>query len=167
MGLKRLLIDAGYDLERDGIRIAPVPGALNAGVNFGINAARALEEGKIDGFWANGMGTEVAVRRGVGTVVLRTHPDTAAAAVRAIAKSLAALKRDPQRATDAARRVFPADETALIAELIRRDLPYYDPSIPQTAIAGMNRFTRALGLIDADVDYAQIVATQLAPLWQT
>ena len=70
MGLKRLLIDAGYDLERDDIRIAPVPGALNAGVNFGINAARALEEGKIDGFWANGMGTEVAVRRGVGTVVL-------------------------------------------------------------------------------------------------
>ena len=41
------------------------------------------------------------------------------------------------------------------------------PSIPQTAIAGMNRFTRALGLIDADVDYAQIVATQLAPLWQS
>jgi len=193
MGLKRLLIDAGYDLERDGIRIAPVPGALNAGVNFGINAARALEDGKIDGFWANGMGTEVAVRSGAGTVVLdvrrgdgprgcfdytfsalatsdellRTHPDDAAAAVRAIAKTLAALKRDPQRATEAARRVFPADETALIAELIRRDLPYYDPSIPQTAIAGMKRFTRALGLIDADVDYAQIVATQLAPLWQS
>ena len=61
---------AGIDLERDQVRIAPVPGALGAGVNFGVTAAKALEEGKIDGFWANGMGTEVAVRRGVGTVVL-------------------------------------------------------------------------------------------------
>jgi ABC-type nitrate/sulfonate/bicarbonate transport system substrate-binding protein len=193
MGLKRLLIAAGYDLDRDDIRIAPVPGALDAGVNFGINAARALEERKIDGFWANGMGTEVAVRRGVGTVVLdvrrgdgphgcfdytfsalatsdellRAHPDAAAAAVRAIARTLATLKRDPSRAAEAARRVFPPEETALIAELIRRDLPYYDASIPGTAISGMNRFTRDLGLIDSDVDYAQIVATQFAPLWQS
>jgi ABC-type nitrate/sulfonate/bicarbonate transport system substrate-binding protein len=192
MGLKRLLIDAGYDLDRDRIEIAPVPGALNAGTNFGINAARALEAGKIDGFWANGMGAEVAVRRGVGTVVidvrrgdgprgcfdytfsalaasdatLRTDPDAAAAAVRALAKTHAALKRDPELATEAARRVFPPAETALIAELIRRDLPYYDASISETAIAGMNRFTRELGLVGADVDYAQIVATQLAPLWQ-
>src|ERR1700736_3546397 len=70
MGLRRLLIEAGIDLARDGVRIAPVPGAAGAGVNFGLTAARALEERKIDGFWANGMGTEVAVRRGVGTVVL-------------------------------------------------------------------------------------------------
>ncbi len=70
MGLRRLLIEAGIDLERDGVTIAPVPGASGATVNFGLTAAKALEEGKIDGFWANGMGTEVAVRRGVGTVVL-------------------------------------------------------------------------------------------------
>ena len=50
--------------------IAPVPGSLGAGVNFGVTAARALEERKIDGFWANGMGAEVAVRRGVGAVVI-------------------------------------------------------------------------------------------------
>jgi ABC-type nitrate/sulfonate/bicarbonate transport system substrate-binding protein len=193
MGLKQLLITAGYDFERDDIRIAPVPGALNAGVNFGINAARALEERKIDGFWANGMGTEVAVRRGVGTVVLdvrrgdgprgcfdytfsavatsdelvRTRPDVAAATVRAITRTLAALRSDPSRATVAARRVFPPDETALIAELIRRDLPYYDPSISRTTVTGMNRFAMELGLIESDVDYDQIVATQLAPLWQS
>jgi len=193
MGLKQLLIAAGYDFERDDIRIAPVPGALNAGVNFGINAARALEERKIDGFWANGMGTEVAVRRGVGTVVLdvrrgdgprgcfdytfsavattdelvRTRPDVAAATVRAIRRTLAELRSDPSRATVAARRVFPPDETALIAELIRRDLPYYDPSISRTTVTGMNRFACELGLIDADVDYERIVATQFAPLWQS
>src|ERR1017187_10859596 len=70
MGLRRLLIEAGIDLIPDGVRIAPVPGAAGAGVNFGVTAARALEERKIDGFWANGMGAEVAVRRGVGTIVL-------------------------------------------------------------------------------------------------
>src|SRR5499427_5361727 len=69
MGLRRLLVEAGLDLARDQIRIAPAPGAQGAGVNFGVTAAKALEERKIDGFWANGMGTEVAVRRGVGTVV--------------------------------------------------------------------------------------------------
>ena len=71
--MRGLLIAAGIDVERDGVRIAPVPGAAGAagaGINFGVTAAKALEERKIDGFWANGMGAEVAVRRGVGTVVL-------------------------------------------------------------------------------------------------
>src|SRR5499426_3443163 len=54
LGLRRLLIEAGIDPARDHVRIAPVPGAHGAG----------------DSFWANGMGAEVAVRRGVGTVVL-------------------------------------------------------------------------------------------------
>ena len=70
MGLRRLLIEAGIDLVRDKVTIAPVPGAQGAGVNFGVTAAKALEDRKIDGFWANGMGAEVAVRRGVGTMVL-------------------------------------------------------------------------------------------------
>src|SRR5215471_1915728 len=120
MGLRRLLAEAGIDLQRDGVTIAPVPGALGAGVNFGVTAARALEDGKIDGFWANGMGTEVAVRRGVGTIVLDVRrgdgpqpcfnytmsslaaadrlidasPDDAAAAVGAIVKTQAALRAD-------------------------------------------------------------------------
>ncbi len=47
MGLRRLLIAAGIDLERDGVTIAPVPGAAGAGVNFGLTAAKALEERKI------------------------------------------------------------------------------------------------------------------------
>ncbi len=62
MGLRRLLIEAGIDLARDEVKIAPVPGTQGAGVNFGVTAAKALEERKIDGFWANGMGTEVAVQ---------------------------------------------------------------------------------------------------------
>ena len=70
MGLKQLLIAAGLDLERDNIRIAPVPGAVGAGTNFGLTAARALKDRTIDGFWANGMAAEIAVKSGVGTVVL-------------------------------------------------------------------------------------------------
>src|SRR5215470_6629140 len=125
VGLRRLLIEAGIDFERDAVKIAPVPGAVGAGINFGVTAAKALEDGKIDGFWANGMGTEVAVHRGVGTVVLDVRrgdgpkpcfnytmasiattdrliersPETAAAAVRAMVKTHAALKDDVSRAT--------------------------------------------------------------------
>src|SRR5258708_23655105 len=51
MGLRRLLTEAGVDLKRDQVEIAPVPGAVGAGVNFGVTAARALEAGTIDGFW--------------------------------------------------------------------------------------------------------------------
>ena len=52
--LRRLLVDAGIDLEQDRVTVAPVPGAAGPGVSFGVHAARALEQGVIDGFWANG-----------------------------------------------------------------------------------------------------------------
>ena len=190
MGLRRLLIEAGIDLARDGVKIAPVPGALAAGVNFGVTAAQALEERKIDGFWANGMGAEVAVRRGIGTVVLDVrrgdgpapcfnytmaaiattdrliarNPDAAAAAVRAIVKTHQALKEDPGLATGIGRKLFPPAEAELIAELIRRDLPYYDARISREFVAGMNAFARDLGILAADVPYERVVATQFAGL---
>jgi ABC-type nitrate/sulfonate/bicarbonate transport system substrate-binding protein len=191
-GLRRLLIEAGIDLERDKVTIAPVPGAQGAGINFGVTAARALEERKIDGFWANGMGTEVAVRRGAGTVVLDVRrgdgpkpcfnytmasiatteqlinrsPDAAAAAVRAIVNTHAALKTDPARATEVGQKLFPPSEAELIAGLIRRDLPYYDASISRPFVAGMNQFSRDVGILTGDVAYEDIVATQFAQLWK-
>src|SRR6202047_2001987 len=70
MGLRRLLPAAGIDPARDGITIAPVPGATGTTTNFGLTAAQALEDGKIDGFWANGMATEIAVTSGTGSIVL-------------------------------------------------------------------------------------------------
>ncbi len=48
-GLRRMLIDAGIDPERE-LTIAPVP--ATAGVSFVLAAARALEKGAVDGFWA-------------------------------------------------------------------------------------------------------------------
>jgi hypothetical protein len=35
---------------------------------FGVAAAKALEAGQIDAFWANAMATEIAIRGGVGKV---------------------------------------------------------------------------------------------------
>ena len=191
MGLRRLLVEAGIDLERDRVKIAPVPGMQGAGVNFGVTAARALEERKIDGFWANGMGAEVAVRRGVGTVVLDVRrgdgpkacfnytmasiattealiersPETAAATVRAIVNTHAALKKDVSLATKVGRKLFPPSEAELIAELIRRDLPFYDASISKEFVAGMNAFSRDVVILAGDVPYESVVAAQFAPLW--
>jgi NitT/TauT family transport system substrate-binding protein len=192
IGLRRLLIEAGIDLVRDQVKIAPVPGAVGAGVNFGVTAAKALEDRKIDGFWANGMGTEVAVRRGVGTVVLDVRrgdgpkpcfnytmasiattealiaksPDTAAAAVRAMVKTHAALKADVSHATAIGKKLFPPSEAELIAELIRRDLPYYDPTISRDFVAGMNQFSRDVGILNGDVPYENVVATQVSQYWK-
>ncbi len=70
MSLKRLLVEAGIDLVRDEVTIVPPSGSLDPRSNFGLAAARALEAGLVDGFWANGMGAEIAVTSGVGSLVL-------------------------------------------------------------------------------------------------
>jgi NitT/TauT family transport system substrate-binding protein len=187
MGLRGLLTAAGIDPARDGVTIAPVPGAQGAGVNFGVTAAQALAERKIDGFWANGMGAEVAVRQGVGSIVLdvrrgdgpkacfnytmaalaatdrllETSPDLAAAAIRAIASTHAALKADLGLVTAVGRKLFPPAQAELIAALIDRDLPYYDTAISETFVAGMNAFARDFGILQGDVPYERIVAPPL------
>lgn len=192
MGLRRLLMEAGIDPQRDEVAIAPVPGASGKSVNFGLTAAKALEDGKIDGFWANGMGTEVAVRRGAGTVVLDVRrgdgppgcfnytmasvattdrlingrPETAAAAVRAIVAAHVALKADPGLARKVGEKLFPSQEAALIEDLIRRDLPYYDASISPAFVDGMNRFARNLGILKRNPSYEDVVATQFSALWK-
>jgi ABC-type nitrate/sulfonate/bicarbonate transport system substrate-binding protein len=184
-GLKQLIVDAGLDLDE--VEIAPVPGATGAGTNFGLTAARALQDGKIDGFWANGMAAEIAMRSGAGTLVLdirrgdgpeecfdytfaslavtevsvAADPGRAQAVVRGLRHAHALLSDDPERATAVAERVFGAEQAALIAELVRRDVPYYDAEIPERAIAGMNRFARAQRLLKGDPPYEAIVAMDI------
>jgi ABC-type nitrate/sulfonate/bicarbonate transport system substrate-binding protein len=190
LGLRGLLDACGIDPARDDVRIAPVPGAAGRGINFGVTAARALEERQIDGFWANGMAAELAVRRGVGTVVfdvrrgdgpaacfnytlaslaasdrlIARSPDVAAAAIRAIVNTHAALEADPERAATVGRKLFPPMEADLIAGLIRRDLPFYSASISRETVTGMVRFARACGLLSSDPDYDRIVAAQFGAL---
>ena len=161
-----------------------MPGAVGEKASFGLMAAKALAERKIDGFWANGMGAEVAVREGVGTVVLdarrdgtpemkgytfaalvctdktiRERPQLAVAAVKAIAAAHQALKEDPERATAIGKRLFPPTEASLIAELIRRDTPYYQHGISRHTVQSMNRFAQDLGLLSKPVTYDQVVWT--------
>lgn len=184
-GLKRMLAESGIDPERE-VRIAPVPGSALAGASFGMAAAKALEDGTVDGFWANGMGAEVALRRGVGTLVIDArrgdgpegcrhytfpalvtterkiaeNPEEAEAAVRAIAAAQRALKDDPSIAADAAKRHFPAAELALIAELVWRDALFYDPEISTGSVDSLNAFARAIGLLSGTPAYEHVVATQ-------
>ena len=191
LGLHRLLAESGIDEKSNKVEIMPIPGATGATTSFGISAAKALEEGKLDGFWANGMGCEVAVRRGVGTVVLDirrgdgppaaqyyTFPamvatekkieqdaEHVAAAVRALVKAQKALRENPERATEVGRRIFPPTEAELIAELIRRDVPYYDPTISEEVVSKMNRFAQESGLLSGPVRYDQVVETRFSHLW--
>jgi ABC-type nitrate/sulfonate/bicarbonate transport system substrate-binding protein len=192
LGLKQLLIESGIDLDKDEVNIAPVPGAfLGENKNFGVAAAKALEAGLIDGFWANGMGAEVAVKRGAGTMVLDARrgdgpasafnytmpalittdrliadtPDVARAAIRALKKTHAALREDVSRATEVGRKLFPAEEAELIADVVARDLDYYDVSVSREFVAGMSRFSQAQGLTTAELSYDQVVNADIASEW--
>ncbi|TAK08606.1 ABC transporter substrate-binding protein [bacterium] len=191
-GLKRLLIEAGIDPARDRVQIGPIPGATGSGVSFGLTAAKALEEGRIDGFWANAMGAEIAVSRGIGTVVLDVRrgdgppaawyytfpalvttekkiekdPNAVQGAIRAVIKAQKALRADISRATEVGIKVFPPTEAGIIAKLIKRDLPYYDPVISEDVVAKMNRFAQDVGLLSKSVPYDQVVATRFSHLWK-
>jgi NitT/TauT family transport system substrate-binding protein len=70
------------------------------------------------------------------------------------------------RAGEVGRKLFPPEEAQLIVDLIRRDLPYYDAALARDFIAGMCAFAKSQGVLDADVAYEDVVATQFAPLWQ-
>ncbi len=180
-GLKQMLKVARIDPDKD-VKIGPVPGfTVGQTASFGLLAAKALEEDKIDGFWANGMGAEVAVKSGVGTLVLDarrdgtaemkgytfpalvcragTDPKLARAARDAVISAQKALREDPGRATAIGRKLFPPAEAGMIAELIRRDTPFYDPVIPRAAVESMNRFARELGLLSRQVSYEDVVWT--------
>ena len=97
--------------------------------------------------------------------VIQRDPEAVAAAVRALVKTQKALKADFNLATGVGQKLFPAYEASLIAELIRRDLPYYDPSISREFVAGMTEFQRHVGLLDRDVSYEDVVATRFSSVW--
>ncbi|HSF05482.1 MAG TPA: ABC transporter substrate-binding protein [Methylomirabilota bacterium] len=188
---RRLLAEVGLDPVRDSITIGPVPGALAAGASFGVVAADALERRLVDGFWANALGSETAVRRGVGKIIadvrrgdgpagagqytfaalsttealIAREPDHVAAAVRAIVRTQRLLRKDPARAREVGRRRFPPAAAEIITGIVERDLPFYDPAIGEAAVAAMNKFAQAIGLLATPVAYDQVVATRFRELW--
>jgi ABC-type nitrate/sulfonate/bicarbonate transport system substrate-binding protein len=186
--LRQLLRDAGIN----DVTIAPVPGSTDPGVSFGVAAAQALIDGKIDGFWANAMGAENAVRAGVGTVILDVRqnlgpsaafdyslpvlvttdaliaerPEAAAAAIRAIVHTQHALKSHVHLATSVGNHLFPPAEAATIADVIARDLPFYDAALSEKSITGMNQFGMNAGLQKSMPAYEAIVAVKFKEFWK-
>ena len=191
LALKQMLMDAKIDPGRD-LKIVDLPGAKARDVSFGVFAARALEAGQIDGFWANAMGSETAVRRGVGKILIDVRrgddpaevrrftfaglattealierdPECVAAAVRAIVKTQRALRAEPALAAEVGRRKFPAEAAELITTIVARDAPFYDPVISEEAVAGLNRFAQSIGHLPGPVPYEQVVAVRFRELWR-
>lgn len=188
-GLRALLAEAGVP---DGaVGIQPVPGSSEHGTSFGLAAAAALGSGAVDGFWANGMGAEVAGRSGDGTVVYdarrdadyplarlatfpalttRTDladsvPDAVAGMVRGIRRAQRDLAADPALAARVGAEVFPAYEASLIAALIERDAPYYQAAVTPEMAEGIARLGRLSSRAVPEVP-GDIVRGDLAPLWK-
>src|SRR2546428_11701953 len=110
-GLKRMLAAADIDPARD-VQIGPVPGAIEKTASFGLMAAKALEEGKLDGFWANGMGAEVAVRSGIGTLVLDARREASAEAKGYTFPALATSEKLIREKPESAKAAVPAGTAA-------------------------------------------------------
>jgi len=191
LGLRRMLTEWGIDIEGDNVQIAPVPGT-GPDVSFGVQAAKVLAEGQIDAFWANGMGAETAIREGVGKLLvdirrgdepkkafnytqpvlmttdalIEREPETAAAAVRALVKTQKALVADVSLATKIGDKLFPGRDAEMIADVVARDLPYYDPTVTPEFVTGMNDFMTDLGWLGGQVPFEKVVATQFSDLWK-
>ncbi len=181
-----MLAESGIDLVRDQVKIVDVKRAHERGVSFGVAAAKALEDGQIDGFWANAMGAQNAIRSGVGKVVLDVRrgvgpkaafhytfpalvtsdktiardPDMVAAGMRAVVGAQRALAKDGSLAAKVGQKLFPPLEAGRIADVVGRDLPYYRPEISDESLAGLIRFSQATGLLKGSPTREQMVATQ-------
>jgi len=190
-GLRHMLAEAGIDLERDQVKIVKSPSTGKHNKFRGMDGVVALQQGISDAFWGNGMRLELGVRSGLAKLhvdlrrgdgppgarfynfpaltaseeFIKAHPDVAAGAVRAIVNTQKALKADPSLATAAGRKVFPPEETEIIATLVERDAPFYSAVVTPEAIDGLNKFCVARGLMDKPVAYDQLVASQFSSLW--
>ena len=184
--LRHLLSQSGIDLARDQVKIVDVKRAHEHGVSFGVAAAKALEDGQIDGFWANAMGAQNAIRSGIGKVVLDVRrgvgpkaafhytfpalvtsdstiardPHLVAAGLRAVVGAQRALVKDVSLAAKVGQKIFPPLEAGRIADVVGRDLPYYRPEISDESLDGLIRFSQASGLLKGSPTREQMVATQ-------
>lgn len=191
LALKKMLTGAGVIPGKD-VEIVELPGAKSRDVSFGVFAARALQAGQIDGFWANAMGGETATSSGAGKVLIDVRrgddPDEVryftfagmaasdafieretqamAAAVRGIVQAQKALRADPSLAREVGLKKFPADAAELIANVVARDVQFYDPVITEEMILKMNRFAQSVGHLSGPVPYERVVATRFRDLWQ-
>jgi len=92
--------------------------------------------------------------------------DAVSAAVRAIVKAQKALRANPSLAREAGMRKFPPESAALIANVVARDIEFYDPRISEEAVVKMNRFAQSVGHLSRLVPYDRVVAVRYRDLWQ-
>ena len=168
-----------------------MPGAKERHVSFGVFAAQALEEGKVDGFWANAMGAETAVTRGVGKIhvdvrrgddpddvrlftfaglattddFVAREPGEVDAAVRAIVKAQKALRADPGARPRRRRPQVSTSSSSPDRKRRHPRRPFYDPVISETAVRHLNAFAQSIGHLSGPVPYQRVVATRCRPLW--
>ena len=187
LGLVQLLAEAGVDTGGNGIEIGPIPASGEASVSFGVMAAKALARAEIDGFWANGMGAELAVREGTGKVLLdarrgddppkastytfpalittdrmiEEEPAVVEAVIRGVMSAQRRLREAPELATGVGERLFPPLEAGLIAELVERDLPFYQSEISREMVEDLNSFALDAGLLETLPEYERVVAVSL------
>jgi sulfonate transport system substrate-binding protein len=187
---KYLLRQSGMDIERDQVEIGPLA-ADDPNMSFGVAAARALADGRVDGLWANALGCELATQLGAGSVIIdprrgdgpigagnysfaalattesniERNSERIEAVIRAIVRAQSIIRSEPQRAAEVVTRFFPPVEAELMGRILERDADFYRSSISASAIDGMNRFATAMGLISSPVPYDQVVVTHLQHLW--
>jgi NitT/TauT family transport system substrate-binding protein len=190
LGLRHLLRQAGIDVERDRVSIVPLPETKDEHLKYRVGV-EALTRNLADAYWGNGMrlalGEKLGVaklhldlRRGDGPAGARFYnfaalttterliaerPTIAAGAVRAIVKAQAALAADPSLAAPIGQRLFAPEAASLIAGLVARDAPFYDAAISAEAVAGINAFALANGLLNEALPYERLVASQFRDLW--
>jgi ABC-type nitrate/sulfonate/bicarbonate transport system substrate-binding protein len=188
-GLAQMLVDSGVGPGE--VEIGPIPGTAESGISFGISAAEALRTGRIDGFWANGMGAEVARRNGVGTVVVDARrgdgpagaigytfaslmctrrlandsPELACGVLAGVIDAQQRLRKDPQLATQVADKLFPPMEAELTPALIARDVPYYDPAISARTVESLIGFAQQRGLTSGALRYEDLVYEHAPAIW--
>ena len=188
--LKHLLRQSGIDIQRDQVEIGGLP-TDDPDISFGVAAASALADGRVDGLWANALGCELAIQLGAGSVIvdarrgdgpvgagnysfaalattesnIERNPERIEAVVRAIGRAQAIIRQEPQRAAKVTSELFPSTEAELMSQILERDSEFYRPAISRDAITEMNRFATASGLLSHPVPYEQIVAIQCRPLW--
>jgi len=190
LGLRHMLKQAGIDPERD-VRIIPSPSTNKDEHLRARDGVDAILSGAADAFWGNGMRLAVGeslgvaklhmdLRRGDGPPnaryynfaafattdrMIAEHRDVVEGAVRAIVQTQRALAAEPALAKRVAQKLLPPEEAELITTLVARDAPFYQATISQEAIGGLNDLALSSGLISKPVAYDDIVAAELSPLW--
>ena len=86
--------------------------------------------------------------------------------MRAINKTHEALRNNIELATEVGQKLFPEAEAKLIADVVKRDLPYYSTAISEDFVRGMNAFQKAVGIVENDVPYEKAVSLDFSKYWK-